>query len=197
MWRARRSPRARSRLFPPCPIEGSSEAAGAQPATSRRQDCSTSRLRSAISIRAAPRQPMRITPQESSCCSCFISGWHPAVLRPSPRAIYGRKGGGLRCGGGAGCPGVARPPRAVYQPPRRPHRLEAQDGALSRLKPGFESPWGRHYYQIVSSLPVTSLLDVRQKYGMEGQPSLLGLRASFPCSSEVVSLSSPDPSTRS
>src|SRR3546814_15886987 len=24
-----------------------------------------------------------------------------------------------------------------------PHRLEAQDGALSRRKPGFESPWGR------------------------------------------------------
>ena len=26
--------------------------------------------------------------------------------------------------------------------PRRPHRLAAQDGALSRLKQGFESPWG-------------------------------------------------------
>ena len=25
---------------------------------------------------------------------------------------------------------------------RRPHRLVAQDGALSRLKQGFESPWG-------------------------------------------------------
>lgn len=25
-----------------------------------------------------------------------------------------------------------------------PHRLAAQDGALSRLKQGFESPWG-HY----------------------------------------------------
>ncbi len=24
----------------------------------------------------------------------------------------------------------------------RPHRLEAQDGALSRPKLGFESPWG-------------------------------------------------------
>ena len=28
------------------------------------------------------------------------------------------------------------------RPLRRPHRLVAQDGALSRLKPGFESPWG-------------------------------------------------------
>ena len=28
------------------------------------------------------------------------------------------------------------------RPLRRPHRLAAQDGALSRLKPGFESPWG-------------------------------------------------------
>ena len=26
--------------------------------------------------------------------------------------------------------------------PKRPHRLEAQDGALSRPKLGFESPWG-------------------------------------------------------
>jgi hypothetical protein len=25
---------------------------------------------------------------------------------------------------------------------KRPHRLEAQDGALSRPKLGFESPWG-------------------------------------------------------
>jgi hypothetical protein len=25
---------------------------------------------------------------------------------------------------------------------RRPHRLAAQDGALSRPKQGFESPWG-------------------------------------------------------
>ena len=25
---------------------------------------------------------------------------------------------------------------------KRPHRLAAQDGALSRLKQGFESPWG-------------------------------------------------------
>ena len=30
---------------------------------------------------------------------------------------------------------------------RRPHRLVAQDGALSRLKQGFESPWG-HIFSI-------------------------------------------------
>src|SRR5512132_381318 len=28
---------------------------------------------------------------------------------------------------------------------RRPHRLEAQDTALSRLKHGFESRWGHHF----------------------------------------------------
>ena len=28
---------------------------------------------------------------------------------------------------------------------RRPHRLAAQDGALSRLKQGFESPWGHNH----------------------------------------------------
>jgi hypothetical protein len=28
---------------------------------------------------------------------------------------------------------------------RRPHRLAAQDGALSRLKQGFESPWGHPF----------------------------------------------------
>ena len=28
---------------------------------------------------------------------------------------------------------------------RRPHRLAAQDGALSRLKQGFESPWGHKF----------------------------------------------------
>ena len=28
---------------------------------------------------------------------------------------------------------------------RRPHRLVAQDGALSRLKQGFESPWGHPF----------------------------------------------------
>ena len=29
--------------------------------------------------------------------------------------------------------------------PFSPHRLEAQDTALSRRRRGFESPWGRHY----------------------------------------------------
>jgi len=28
---------------------------------------------------------------------------------------------------------------------KRPHRLAAQDGALSRLKQGFESPWGHPF----------------------------------------------------
>ena len=28
---------------------------------------------------------------------------------------------------------------------RRPHRLVAQDGALSRPKQGFESPWGHRF----------------------------------------------------
>jgi hypothetical protein len=28
---------------------------------------------------------------------------------------------------------------------RRPHRLAAQDGALSRPKQGFESPWGHQF----------------------------------------------------
>ena len=31
------------------------------------------------------------------------------------------------------------------QPPFRPHRPEAQDTALSRLRHGFESRWGRHF----------------------------------------------------
>lgn len=33
-------------------------------------------------------------------------------------------------------------PRLIQVVHRRPHRLAAQDGALSRLKQGFESPWG-------------------------------------------------------
>jgi hypothetical protein len=38
--------------------------------------------------------------------------------------------------------GSRRPHRATV-PTRRPHRPEAQDAALSRLKHGFESRWGR------------------------------------------------------
>jgi hypothetical protein len=33
----------------------------------------------------------------------------------------------------------------------RPHRLVAQDEALSRLKPGFEFPWG-HFQVAVTSI---------------------------------------------
>jgi predicted transcriptional regulator len=36
--------------------------------------------------------------------------------------------------------------------PRRPHRLEAQDTALSRRRQGFESPWGRHPRTLESAL---------------------------------------------
>ncbi len=35
-----------------------------------------------------------------------------------------------------------------------PHRLEAQDGALSRRKPGFESPWGRQLQAYMSVLAI-------------------------------------------
>ena len=35
--------------------------------------------------------------------------------------------------------GSFKPPHIMR---KRPHRLAAQDVALSRLKPGFESPWG-------------------------------------------------------
>ncbi len=34
----------------------------------------------------------------------------------------------------------------------RPHRLEAQDGALSRPKLGFESPWGHKRVTFVVTL---------------------------------------------
>jgi hypothetical protein len=35
------------------------------------------------------------------------------------------------------------------RPPSRPHRLAAQDVALSRPKPGFESPWGHRNNRFV------------------------------------------------
>ncbi len=31
-----------------------------------------------------------------------------------------------------------------------PHRLVAQDGALSRLKPGFEFPWGHTSHYLIT-----------------------------------------------
>ena len=34
-------------------------------------------------------------------------------------------------------------------PAVRPHRLEDQDAALSRLKQGFESPWGHIVYPLL------------------------------------------------
>jgi hypothetical protein len=43
-------------------------------------------------------------------------------------------------------------PRGLqFQPPTGPHRLEAQDTALSRRRQGFESPWG--YFGYVNFLP--------------------------------------------
>ena len=35
----------------------------------------------------------------------------------------------------------------------RPHRLEAQDTALSRRRRGFESPWGRQHQELVKEVP--------------------------------------------
>src|SRR5712692_4564733 len=51
------------------------------------------------------------------------------------------RGSGPRSGGSN-----PPPPANPSVPPARPHRLEAQDTALSRLKHGFESRWG---HQIV------------------------------------------------
>jgi hypothetical protein len=36
-----------------------------------------------------------------------------------------------------------------------PHRLVAQDEALSRLKPGFEFPWGHSQVTVASMVAVT------------------------------------------
>src|SRR5712692_2180819 len=47
------------------------------------------------------------------------------------------RGSGPRSGGSN-----PPPPANPSVPPARPHRLEAQDTALSRLKHGFESRWG-------------------------------------------------------
>lgn len=70
-----------------------------------------------------------------------------------PAARAGRPAGRDRREFSAAWPkGLAPPRRLLYQVRLAraracacmgPHRLEAQDGALSRRKPGFESPWGR------------------------------------------------------
>ena len=55
-----------------------------------------------------------------------IDGWNDTI----PPAWYGR----LHAAG--------YPSLTCVSDATRPHRLAAQDGALSRLKQGFESPWG-------------------------------------------------------
>src|SRR5215470_19901627 len=65
--------------------------------------------------------------------------------------VLGRRGegggssSGRTPGSGPGSGGSNPPPPASsVAPVARPHRLEAQDTALSRLKHGFESRWGHH-----------------------------------------------------
>src|SRR5262245_60105745 len=68
-------------------------------------------------------------------------------------ACAGGSSNGRTPGSGPGNGGSSPPPPAIFVSRvardaqaaiGRPHRLEAQDTALSRLKHGFESRWGHH-----------------------------------------------------
>src|SRR5437762_719412 len=64
------------------------------------------------------------------------------VSWPSICEFGGGSSSGRTRGSGPRSGGSNPPPPATLF--RRPHRLEAQDTALSRLKHGFESRWGHH-----------------------------------------------------
>ena len=57
----------------------------------------------------------------------------------------------------------------------RPHRLEAQDVALSRPKPGFEFPWGHDLFNALNPPALsTPLMGAGAKPGFE-QRARLGI----------------------
>ena len=47
---------------------------------------------------------------------------------------------------------------------RRPHRLVAQDGALSRPKQGFESPWGHRFAKDRQQIMLSGFVYVKVEF---------------------------------
>jgi hypothetical protein len=87
------------------------------------------------------KSPARAWPADGAKSLCRLGkfrgadgrpGW-PAWATPGPRPLHRKAGSCIRCASRG----------ARFAAAMGPHRLEAQDGALSRRKPGFESPWGR------------------------------------------------------